>query len=147
MRPCDQPRLERSDSSIPPTTITNKPTCSCFARASVLAHRRNGFFDIGEYADSSKPINQRIEEYKDRIWSGTFHQFASAVIRRYGDDHLNSLRVVSANEQRGMLSEIISKILAGRHFRTFTSNSATPDEAETTETINMDCSCLLGGWG
>lgn len=100
--------------------------------------RRNGFFDVGDYANSNKPINQRIDEYKERIWSGTFHQFSSAVIRRYGDEQLNSLRVVSANEQRGMLSEIISKILAGRHFRTFTStNSAESHIQETTDIIKV----------
>ncbi|GMH70367.1 hypothetical protein TL16_g05394 [Triparma laevis f. inornata] len=90
----------------------------------VAMMRRSGYFDEDSEStsssSSSSTIQERVEVYKKRLWAGTFHSFSSAIIRRYGDDMLRDLRVVSSTEQRAMLSEIVSRILSKKHFKSFT---------------------------
>lgn len=100
--------------------------------------RRSGYFDQEGTSYDGESVAERVDGFRQRLWAGTFHSFSSAVIRRYGDDMLTSLRVVSSSEQRAMLSEIVSKILSGRHFQTFTDGAggASPDP-EVAEAIRV----------
>ena len=95
--------------------------------------RRSGYFDQEGASFDGGTVAERVDGFRQRLWAGTFHSFSSAVIRRYGDDMLTSLRVVSSSEQRAMLSEIVSKILSGRHFQTFTANSGGGDGTGATD--------------
>ena len=70
--------------------------CDLFRLSQAVAMmRRSGYFDQQGGAFDGTTVAERVDDYRQRLWAGTFHSFSSAIIRRYGDDMLTSLRVVS----------------------------------------------------
>jgi len=71
------------------------------------------------HGDEEHGANQR-EKVAQKIWSGTIHSFAMALLRRYGNKE-SRLRVISSKEMRNRVKACLNKMIQNEDMRIFRS--------------------------